>query len=771
MFFIGLLASFSAMAQLSDAAERSLRMELFQKVNNLRIEHGATSLSLNDTLRAAAALHSTYMATNDVLSHEEPATDLETPFARVLQSGGRNFETIGENVLFSTPQQFPLGNDAVKILAEEMFQAWKKSPGHFANMINPEFEYGDFAFRVQPDKRIVFATHVFGKKGVSIPGQLSSKAFGLQEAPVECNLQFREFPNLIASLGNDLHVEGDEIKFYYYDIDYFKRIFQDPNDGLAVDLVSYRQLPCGTSNQLDISPIYDGVLLKPVFRDEMLRHNEARSDFRVITVAGRIPPGIDADDISPSMVLIQDGKKCRYLAPAYVPQRSYELRPIQPMVYDPGEIIMLKKGIVWSQQIPYEFNTNQIQPVKNSPVLPDAAPIAAVEITAFSSVEGDSVNNDRLHKGRAQYIRDHIRSQTGVADSLCTVSAMENWPYLAVQLASYGRENLASISHDSLKRLISSGDASLPWKQILYEQRISTATIHYSGVVSESGPSLILEEMTLRTAALNNQPALANKALYLMSLRDSLTTNVLFEKAVFEWCCRQPEIVTNYAAVLSRIYDNDLFASARFLFNWAYKSDELDENARFNLLYLYTLVSQGLLNDWDADAERLSNVIHPKIVNRLAGSAPLTPSMMLNLHLTYLQYYGQVNDARNISLSFDFVNRYFREHRLDDKDDVALVLFFNYWSMYNLTIDFLLPQFRRKELGEEGLFILAQTMNLYDHASNADEYLKILESAALLNPSRWCAWLRHDFQIMRDTNIKAMYCKKCLDTSDMPGHD
>lgn len=760
---IGLLSTQASNAQSIEDNFQLLRTELAQKVNALRIDMGARPLRFDDVLKAAAVFHSNYMAKNDTLTHQETAADVATPQLRVLKKGGHNFELVGENVLYSRPQHFPLDDNDVKILAEEMFLAWKKSPGHYANMIKPEYELGDFGFQVHPGKKIVYATQVFGKKGVSIPGQLSSNAYGLTPAPLECNLAFREFPNLIASMGNDLRMEGSEIKFYYYDIGYFKRIFQGPNDGIAVDLVSEDQLLCGQPNQLDISPVYDGVLLKPVYRDELLRNNEAKSDVRVITVVGHIPTGMNTAVLSPSLILVQDGKKCRYLSPATVPHKYYALRPIKPVAKDPGDISLLQNGIVASQQVEYEFNTNQIKPVHPPVILPEDARIVAVEINAYSSVEGDSLKNDRLHQDRALYIQKHIQSQTHAPDSVFSVSASENWPFLGFQLAYYGNEKLAAISHDSIKKLIASGDRSLPWEEMLYDQRTSTATIHFQGTMPNEG--LQQEEMNLRTAVLNNDVRLANKALYLMSLRDSLDTEVLFEKAVFDWCCQHPEVSTNTSAVLSRVYRNDLYLVARFLFNWAGKSALLEQDARFNMLHLYTLVGQELLDDWDTDSERLSRIIHPKKVDQLTQSTSISQSLMLNLHLTYLQYYGQINDAQNINQSFNFINQYFREHRLNAEDDIALVLFFNYWSMYDMTIDYLLPKYRRNELDEEGVFILAQTMNLYEQEHNKEEYLKILDSASRIHPARWCNWLQHDFQMLRDSDVKSMYCHTCQESA------
>lgn len=71
------------------------------------------------------------MAQNDVLSHDANIRDYETPAKRVRQFGGKDFEITGENVLSSTPQRFPLDENAVTALAEEMFLSWKNSPGHY----------------------------------------------------------------------------------------------------------------------------------------------------------------------------------------------------------------------------------------------------------------------------------------------------------------------------------------------------------------------------------------------------------------------------------------------------------------------------------------------------------------------------------------------------------------------------------------------------------------------------------------------------------------
>lgn len=757
---LSLLLCFSAHAQLTDSNQALLRSELGMKINELRGSKGLRPLAFNDTIRNAAVFHSNYMAKNDVLTHDEKEEAYATPAKRVREHGGKDFEITGENVLYSTPQRFPMGKNEVSLLAEEMFQSWKNSPGHYANMVEPEYVYGDFGFQVQAAKRTVYATQVFGKKGVTIPCQLSSDAFGLTEAPYNCDDSFEQFFNLIVNIGNALRIEGNVVRLYYYDISDFDEIFPNADDGIAIDLISREQVLCGTPNRLDFSPIYDGILLKPVFRRELMRNNTAKSDYRLITIVGRIPENQRGKDFSTSLVLMKNGKKCKYIVPGHIPSKPYKLRPVEPIIKDPGNMLLPTEGIIRSQQIEYEFKTNVTDPVRYPAIQTYEAPIHSIEISTYSSVEGDSAKNESLHNNRARSIRTHIQKQTGSSDTLFQTKAFENWDLMRFQLHCFHREQMAALSHDSLKTLIGK-DQSLPWDSLLYIQRKSTATIHYSGKFADAFGLAGIEEMTLRTAVLQNNPALANKALYMMNETHRLHPVMMFEKSIFEFFKQSPETVTNYAAILSRVYEWNIQLTTVFLFHWIARKNELDADAKFNLLHLYTLVGTRLLDEWDVDAERLANVVHPDKVNVLSTADQISNELMLNLHLTYIEYYGQVNDGARISRSFDYIADYFQKRSLRPEDDVDLALFFNRWSSYDRTLSHLHPKFLKKTLNEEGLFTLVQTMNFYREEDFSEQLQALHEAAIAMNRERWCEWLYEDFQILRDIRIKRMYCETC----------
>ena len=97
--------------------------QVLSLVNQIRSEVGVSPLSLDSTLCLAATMRSTEM-------------DLKNYFAHTRADGSNCFSifsyfgyggTIGENIAagYSSPEQ--------------VVEGWKNSPGHYANMIKPEF--------------------------------------------------------------------------------------------------------------------------------------------------------------------------------------------------------------------------------------------------------------------------------------------------------------------------------------------------------------------------------------------------------------------------------------------------------------------------------------------------------------------------------------------------------------------------------------------------------------------------------------------------------
>lgn len=749
--------------QLSMKDQTYLSKEIQSYVNNLRDSLGVDDLELSDTLGWAALIQANYQAKIDKVTHAHKKSKLATPGKRVKSVKGKQFVFVGENCLGLPVDDFSFSRKELKKMAYDMFVLWRNSPGHYKNMINPKYTLGDFGFSYNPKSKMVYATQVFASRGVLIDGQLSEDGFGIYPADEDCKMKYGSFNNIVANMGNSIKLKGNDIYLHYHNKAYFDKMFPNRDDGLAIDIVTRNQFECKGSSRLDLSPVYDGVLLEPVYKNELWENNEANSDYRLITKIGELPDGFNKEqDFQFSLIIIDQGQSCMYVVPAEVPSRKYALRSIEPFMNDPA-ISFLSTGIVFSQEIKFEFERNRTQAVENPKIYKSDLAVSNVEIFSFTSVEGDTIINYRLHNSRAKTIKRYLKKNISFHDSVVTIVAKENWEKMYFQIHYFGLDSLISWEKDSIRKLVRSNDSTLNWDELLFEQRRSTALIHYLGELTDSSTIGDTLSMNLKTAIASRNWRLANKSLYEIFYNEfEGKDSLMFDTYVFEACLIVQPILKNALAVYSQVYYSNVHQTTVLLHTWLSKSGGLDVEEKSNLMHLYTLLSSKLINKWDLPSTRLARVIHPDKVKSLI-SEDFREELLLNIHLSFIQYYGQTNNKDGISRSFGFISNYFREHSLRVEDDVDLCLFFNSWSRYDLTNSYLSEKFEEGEINEDGVFLLLQTSWFY--GKNIDQNLEgvgLHEKAVELNKKRYCRYIYKNFQNMRNEDVKALYCEECL---------
>ncbi len=109
-----------------------------QLISQYRVQHGLKPVKLDPTLMKIAADHARHMAQLDRMAHVLPG---DGSFAQRIAKGGFQASMAAENVAAGQ-----------KTLAE-VFEAWRKSPGHNANMLLPNVSLIGIAVAVQPDGR------------------------------------------------------------------------------------------------------------------------------------------------------------------------------------------------------------------------------------------------------------------------------------------------------------------------------------------------------------------------------------------------------------------------------------------------------------------------------------------------------------------------------------------------------------------------------------------------------------------------------------------
>jgi hypothetical protein len=268
--------------------------------------------------------------------------------------------------------------------------------------------------------------------------------------------------------------------------------------------------------------------------------------------------------------------------------------------------------------------------------------------------------------------------------------------------------------------------------------------------------------MNLLTGIKNHNYKLVNKALYELYQQKK---NISFFKNG-EWLpefLEAPELVTNTSAILLQgihKYDTELIVF--YVRNWLKKASELSKESIENILNLYAITTEKVLSFWDVDAKQIARIMHPDktaLLLEMYDEENETHPLLLNFHIATIHYYSHVRDLEKLNYAFDFITEYYKEKVLTIDDRVKLALFLNYWSSYSASYEMLLKSFHQKTINKEGAFILAQLVMFAEVDPKITK--RIMKKAYKYDAKRWCNWIQRDFQILRNSSVKALYCAKC----------
>lgn len=143
---------------------------LFTLTNEERVSQGLPPLQYNDTLAVAAQNKAQHMFTHDYWAHFGAG---KSPWDFILASG-YSYEVAGEN----------LGKGYM--YSESLFDGWKNSPTHYANIVRPEYDEIGFAVSngLLQGEEVTLVVQMFGKQVVQaapVPDKESTQLVQIEE--------------------------------------------------------------------------------------------------------------------------------------------------------------------------------------------------------------------------------------------------------------------------------------------------------------------------------------------------------------------------------------------------------------------------------------------------------------------------------------------------------------------------------------------------------------------------------------------------------------
>jgi pyruvoyl-dependent arginine decarboxylase (PvlArgDC) len=589
-----------------------------------------------------------------------------------------------------------------------------------------------------------------------------------------CQTCFQAFNQKPKEVKFSIKRENNNLYFEVNDKNWFNGLFKNAGDGVAVDIVLKDKYNCKLA-EIDKSQIR-GFLLKPVYASQLKSGLKPKGDNTFRTYVGKIPEGFLNDDLEYNILFLGNKNLCRYYVIYDLESYAWDLLDmgmyLDSITYDTKQIeSSSEEGFVVKNKtlkfiIPFKKNKSNysqadIKPIYDSLRLTDFN-IKAINIKAYSSVEGIESRNIELQKLRANSIVAAL--QTFQKSTIQTeVTSSENWVEFFNDIKGTKYAYLSTLSKNEVRDKIA-GTISREMEPILKNHRKAVLELElekkdkyktqsaevlvgkFNEAISAENfkeateiQNSIFERLRLKEAS----PAILQK----MNIpKQAKYVNFLNKNAAFKYMLdfRQALIVYNELLALEKLIPNDKAVKYNLvaikLKLWRFRAIEVDENALKN------------------DISLLKNVgINSSLISR----------MMVNYHIVSAENFMQKRDFTNKDKSVNYINTHYNKFNLTDYDYLSLAQFFSYYGNTNMAVTLLEAKARSIDINEDLLFYYLNLTLINKELTKKSDYRTILLNANNMNKERFCKLFNSvenggvTFQLLEDEYLRKSYCETC----------
>jgi hypothetical protein len=613
---------------------------------------------------------------------------------------------------------------------------------------------------------------------------LAQNKFDIQEPTISSSAQkCGDYLSVINGLPPEVtygfFLEGKEIYFMMTDKHYFDLLFKKGLDGIAADVVTKSQFPCGSENKLPNSSISSGQLLKPVYFKDFKHTLIEGKDGQVVVRVGLLPEKYLAQEYELNLLLLKNNFACFYTSFFDLPQARWKL--LEMGLYQDtvlNEIENGAEGIKATEVvkrlnktmkfvIPFKkgkstYSSEDIQPLYDSLQLTDYT-IIKTTIKAYSSVEGSLEGNIKLQNKRAESLVTALQSfQKGIIKT--EISSSENWVEFLIDAKTAGYGNLTKMTKEEIKEELKTKGLSRKLEPILKNHRKAIVVLEL-----EKNTKYLAEENAVIKSFY--EKAVANKAIdEAVELQKEIFARIRSEK--------MPSTTLNDFEIPKEVgYGTLLKNNAAFRFEQseediyaalvAFKDLELlmpkDKQIKYNICVLQ--IKSWVLGELLVEPEELLKGI--KVLSRIGIDPKLVKYLQLNYHIINSEYMMFKRDyvAKDVSLNYIYKN--YKYLRLSNENYLQLARYFSSYGRYDWSEKVLKPHIRKLDVDEELLFYYLNLTIINPKNTKSASYRTIMLNAINLNQKRFCKLFDPygkggiNFQLLRDEYLKGTYCENC----------
>jgi uncharacterized protein YkwD len=494
--YILLILPFTGSAQeLVDST--NFDIEVFNKyvlkeVNKLRTRNRLDTLTVDPSLGKASQDHCDYMTKENVLSHIQKNKYKNSPFDRVKYYGGAHSK-VGENIQLLPLQQKinkSKGRLTYDKLAKELVSVWKKSSGHYKNIINPHYTGVYHSYVVK--NGMLFCCQLLASKPF-VEGYDFQKGDDLfvkdKRECLNCRRTQKKINKDQAHMGW-YDISNDSV--YYVNSNFIggkknnlKKIF-GARGIITVDLIHQEQFDCSGNPSFHNSLYYDGYYIGYVNKASLNKDLHPSPNLVKIYVGQK--PAFADTFFQVDFNLVKRYKPCLhgmiiYVNPDFLrPQEYFEI-PTPTIL---GKNIIITDSI--EVKIPFKSGQTNEDTLIFIPLITTLDSlvnqnygIKSIYFNGIASIEGTENGNQLLFNRRGAIIRAYLKRYYPTLE--LKSEFYENFDDFRIGLVSIGMNEAIIMSEDSLRSYANLNKSEPKVSVILDNSRYSEIRITFEDVI------------------------------------------------------------------------------------------------------------------------------------------------------------------------------------------------------------------------------------------------------------------------------------------------
>ena len=752
---------------------------ILDQINAYRVKNDQDSLRRHEILDQSAQDQATFM---EFIKN----TPLEQPTGKKADTGKRlefyGGSKMAEELVLSFPISKGRETYGYAEAARGIVDKWVKGKKTVLVVKNGTYVYAGVGIAMDVPNKKVYVSVVFGSfksfnlgktKGKELNMPFTKKKFRLKSADEKECKGCEKFGDM-DKLQEGLSVKDGYIFFKYPNAKALQKLMKGKKDGLAVDIIQKDQYPCGKNyNIYDNNLLNKGVMLKRMWAPKLFKKNmvEDPKSRALEVVLGKMPAKITGE-YELNLLVIQNKRICKVLTRKYMEDGGSKSKTPMEVLPDTANtdgkrFSPSSESTTLSFVIPFEkskFNyaAADIKPFIKSLNEPDFL-IDEINISAYSSIEGDSAKNAELQSKRAESIVKALASMQK-DKTVKKVTTADSWAQFRDSVAKTEFANLGKMSRaeaiqemvskklfDRLENILAKGRYAEINMVITYdntgkkEQAYSTKMLEKSIRKKEVAKALRIQNYIIGKILKGDYTlnALNDVEIPMDSVFASLAMNKLW-------------LQIHSSGDSLRM---DQYNKIKDLRKLAPRNNYVAFNSIFGYIKLAQISKETSIDSMQA---QLQNLYYAKF------DKDMVDALNLEYQFKVIDYADSLNKPSGQALVQKSIQRIKSVYKIDESSTWQNALKFAYIFIknndYNYALKVLEPFAKLKDANEDVVFTYVVLCSHYDDKITSVRFANALKRAKNFNPQRYCKLFGDpamSFQVFDNPFVKEEYCKTC----------